>query len=203
MKAATLQGQFVLRCLDQRIQEAFKIDRKKILVGSAEHSDCRIQDRSVSSYHAFIFLKNDEGIMVKDLYSEAGVFVNGRRVEECFVGAGDVLTIGNLSFAVECLEERTEIVNLDSAITPAATAAAEHFELPPKEGLIFIDGEYCDIHFDESSFSPLDAVPEVRFTGDYVQLEESIEALDIAYMTKQKRLEVISYVNGIDRKSVV
>ncbi len=197
MKASTLQGQFVLRCLDQRIQEPFKIDKKKILVGSHEHCEYQIKDHSISSYHAFIFLKNDEGIMVKDLYSEAGVYVNGRRVEECFVGAGDVLTIGNLSFSVECLEEKAQIVNLDEAIIPAMPAEAQHFELPPKEGLIFIDGEYCDIHFDESSFKPLDTRPEVQFTGEYVQLEESVEPLEIAYTTKSKRLEVISYVNGM------
>jgi pSer/pThr/pTyr-binding forkhead associated (FHA) protein len=196
MKAKTQEAQFSLKCLDQRIQEIFALDKKKILIGSHESCDLKLSDKQVSSYHAFIYLKNAEGFMVKDLYSECGIFVNGRRVEESFVSAGDVLTIGNLSFQVDGSEAEVKITNLDEAIDPIKNVE-QNFELPPKEGLIFIDGEYCDIHFDESNFKPLDKVPELQFKADYVQLDESQEALDIIHTTKDKRLEVISYMNGL------
>lgn len=196
MSTKTMQGQYSLRCLDQRIQTTFNIDKKKMLIGSQEHADFRIQDKSVSSNHAFICLRN-EGFMVKDLYSEGGIFVNGKRVEEAFVAAGDVLSIGTISFAVELLEEVTaKIVNVDESISPAMEMIA-NIELPPREGLVFIDGEYCDIQFDESAYKPLTSMPELNFKGEYVELDQSQVALEIAHNVKTKKLEVISYMNGM------
>lgn len=194
MKVATMTGQMRLRCLDQRHEEALVLDKKKTMIGSHANCDFKIQDKSVSSYHAFLCIKG-EGFMVKDLYSETGVFVNGKRVEEAFVNNGDVLTIGTLSFSVEALEDSAPVQNLDAAIQTAEVFTA--VELPPREGLIFIDGEYCDIKFDDSGFRPLTSLIDVKFKGDYVELEATNEPLDIVHQVKDKRLEVISYMNGL------
>jgi hypothetical protein len=196
MTTKTMQGQFSLKCLDQRIQDALMIDKKKILIGSGENADFRILDKSVSSYHAFICLTGNDGFMVKDLYSESGVFVNGKRVEECFVTAGDVLTIGTMSFAVDALEDAAPVFNADEMISPAAQIMAT-IALPPREGLVFIDGEYCDIQFDESAYEPLTSLLTSNFEGDYVELDHTIEALEIAHNVKTKKLEIISYMNGM------
>ena len=197
MKAAQLvTGQMRLRCLDGRIPEAFVLDKKKLLIGAADNCDIQLKLTGISSYHLFIFVKG-EGIMVKDLYSEAGVFVNGKRVQESFVGAGDVLTIGNLTFAAECLEDAAPVFNADEKITAIEEAPSMHFELPAREGLVFIDGEYCDIKFDESHWTPSNIIPQVKFTGEYVDLDNSLDALDIIHQTKDRRLEVITYMNGL------
>jgi hypothetical protein len=196
MSTKTMQGQFSLKCLDQRIQNTLMIDKKKILIGSGENADFRIQDKCVSSYHAFICLKGDEGFMVKDLYSEGGVFVNGNRVEECFVTSGDVLTIGTLSFSVGAIEDSSPVFNPDESISPAAQLISS-ITLPPREGLVFIDGEYCDIQFDESGYKPLSSLVSAEFKGDYVELDQTIEALEIAHNVKTKKLEIISYMNGM------
>ena len=196
MSTKTMQGQFSLKCLDQRIQNTLMIDKKKILIGSGENADFRIQDKCVSSYHAFICLKGDEGFMVKDLYSEGGVFVNGKRVEECFVTHGDVLTIGTLSFSVDAIEDSSPVYNPDESISPAAKLISS-ITLPPREGLVFIDGEYCDIQFDESGYKPLSSLVSAEFKGDYVELDQTIEALEIAHNVKTKKLEIISYMNGM------
>lgn len=193
MKTAVAQGQFRLSCLDQRIQDSFVVDKKKILVGSSEKCDFLLNDNSVSSIHAFIYVSG-EGFLVKDLCSEAGIFVNGRRVEEATLFAGDTLTIGTLSFSIESLEVEGEVFNPDEQIVIRETPA--FVELPTREGLVFIDGEYCDIQFDDSGFEPLSSIPEIHITGDYVPLDAIDVPLDIAHSIKDKRLEIISYVNG-------
>lgn len=194
MKTATIQGQFTLKCLDQRHPEPLVVDKKKILIGSSDKCDFRINDKSVSSMHAFLVIKG-EGCMIKDLYSEGGIYVNGTRVEEASVFSGDTLTIGTLSFVLESLEEKASVFNPDEAIV--SIAPSSFVELPPREGLTFIDGEYCDITFDDSSYQPLSAIPKIHINGDYVDLDGSVELLDIAHSTKDKRLEVISYINGL------
>src|SRR5690606_34016472 len=138
-----------------------------------------------------------EGGMLRilDLYSESGIFVNDSRGREATVFAGVTLTIGNMSYAVEALEDHdAPDFNLDQDIQGAAYSS--HVELPPKEGLVFIDGEYCDIVFDDSSFKPLTEIPKIYVEGDYIDLDELVPTLEITYPVADKRLEVISYVNG-------
>jgi outer membrane biosynthesis protein TonB len=195
MSTAQKLGQFSLKCLDPRISETLILDRKKIVIGSHESCDFRVTDRSVSSYHAFLCL-HGEGFMVKDLYSESGVYLNGRRVEEAFVNPGDVLTIGTLSFVTEFLEDSPPVFNPDETIAPV-TDANSNIELPPKPGLIFIDGEYCDIEFDDSHFTPLKTLPQLDFERDYIELEDTVEPLPIIHKVKDMRLEVATYVNGL------
>lgn len=195
MKTMTAGAQFTLKCLDQRLTDGIGLEKKKLLIGSHEACDIRLSDKSVSSYHAFLYLKG-EGFMVKDLYSESGVYINGRRVEEAFVNSGDVLTIGTMSFEVQGLEDHVPVFNPDEAIAPAFVDSTS-VELPPRPGLVFIDGEYCDIEFDESSFKPLQTLPELQFKGEYVDLEQGQDVLDIAHSTQAKKLEIVSYMNGL------
>jgi pSer/pThr/pTyr-binding forkhead associated (FHA) protein len=196
MKVATMTGQFGLRCLDQRLPGMMNLEKKKILIGSGDNCDLKISDRSISSYHAFVCLTS-EGFIIKDLCSEAGVFINGKRIQESFVNAGDVITLGTLSFAVENHEDmEAPVFDPDEAIA-SVSPIRSFVELPPKEGLVFIDGEYCDIAFDDSQFKPLSEMPSLHTLGDYIELEESIEPLDIVHKVQDKRLEVVSYVNGL------
>ena len=196
MKNALMQGPFTLKCLDQRFVDVLSLTKKKILIGSHDSCDFKLSDKSISSYHAFILLKGEEGFMVKDLYSEGGVFVNGRRVEESFVGPGDVLTLGTLSFSVETIAGEIEIQNADQdKMTVINTESL--FVLPPREGLVFIDGEYCDITFNEEAFKPLNVMPEVSFKGDYVEINEMQDALELSHAVKDKRLEILSFMNGL------
>lgn len=198
MNTKTVQGHFRLRCLDSRIPEPFDIDKKKVLIGTIEHADIRLLDKSVSSTHCFVCQNGIDGLMVKDLYSENGVYINGKRVEECFAGPGDILTIGTLSFTIEALEGLEDVpdFNPDELITPVLPATSA-VEIPAKTGLVFIDGEYCDIQFDESKYKPLTKIPLANFKGKYIELEETVEPLDIAHNVKTKKLEVVSYMNGM------
>ncbi|HXH30099.1 MAG TPA: FHA domain-containing protein [Bacteriovoracaceae bacterium] len=193
-----MQGQFSLKCLDQRLKNALILDKQKTLVGSDAKCDLVLTDPSVSSLHAFISLIGSEGILVKDLGSDAGVFVNGNRVAEASLFPGDILTIGTLSFAIESLQDDVPVFKAPEKtntkfVLPKPQA---HIELPQKPGLVFIDGEYCDISFDDSDFIPLKKLQEVNFSGDFVDLDQTQETLDIVHETKGKKLEIISYVNG-------
>lgn len=194
MKTATVQGHFILRCLDQRHKIPFIVDKKKILIGSTDRCDFKISDPSISSIHAFLIIRG-EGCMIKDLYSETGIYLNGCRVEEACLFSGDKLTIGTLSFVVESLDEKTSIFNPDDTIT--SVLPSSFIELPPREGLTFIDGDYCDITFDDSLFKPLSKIPDIHIHGDYVELDETQIPLDIIHAIKDKRLEIINYVNGL------
>lgn len=196
MGTAVEQVSIILRCLDKRYEEALTITKKKSLLGSADTCDIRLSEDFISSYHALIYIKDSEGFLIKDLFSHAGIFVNGQRIQDGFIGHGDVLSIGNLSFSVEIVGEVLEsLIDDDSNISVINTVDAP--EIPEEEGLVFIDGDFCNIIFDESQFKPLKTLPELIQIDSYVDLEPSVEAFDLVHETRGKRLEVITYMNGL------
>jgi pSer/pThr/pTyr-binding forkhead associated (FHA) protein len=62
-------------------------------IGRMKENDLVVNNLSVSRFHAT--LRQEDGhIVLKDLGSENGCWVNGRRVSECRVGPGDRIQIG-------------------------------------------------------------------------------------------------------------
>jgi pSer/pThr/pTyr-binding forkhead associated (FHA) protein len=62
-------------------------------IGRMKENDLVVNNLSVSRFHAT--LRQEDGhIVLKDLGSENGCWVNGRRVNECRVGPGDRIQIG-------------------------------------------------------------------------------------------------------------
>lgn len=197
MKSASLLlGQYSLKCLDQRFSDALILDKTKVVVGSLPQCDVVLNDTSISSYHAFFYINSNDGVLVKDLCSEKGIFVNGTKVSECFVAPGDIIMMGNVAFELMSIEDQVPLFNPDQHLTPVT--GDEIPALPPKEGLIFIDGDYCDIEFDETHFHPLESTPIALFEkGDYEQTDDIQESIDVSEKTSDWRVEVITYVNGL------
>ncbi len=196
MTTQLIKSSYILQCLDQRIKEEIKLFKMKSILGSSDSVDVVLADSSVSSVHAFIYINGNEGLVVKDLCSEAGVFVNGKKVSESFVGPGDILTFGTISFSLVSLMDETQILNPDSNIE-VKSSTEKFVELPPIEGLIYIDGDYCDIKFDDSSFAPVRSLPMFDIPKDYIALDEKDASLDIVDNISKKKLEIITYSGGL------
>ncbi len=84
-----------------------------VVVGRAPTSDFPIIDPTISRRHAQI-LRQDDRILVRDLGSSNGTYVNGERIESVELKPGDIVTFGKVKFRLEELDRRT----------PASTAAA-------------------------------------------------------------------------------
>jgi pSer/pThr/pTyr-binding forkhead associated (FHA) protein len=102
-----------------------KLTKRETVLGRSD-SDIIISDRAASKQHAKICYENKD-IVVRDLGSTNGTFLNGGRVWEAVLGDKDELTIGETVIRVS-IGERTE------AVKPAAEAGAEEKpELPVVE----------------------------------------------------------------------
>jgi diguanylate cyclase (GGDEF)-like protein len=75
----------------------------QIMVGRDEAAELRLQDRAVSGRHAIINCMKDNSLMVIDLGSTNGTYVNGQRVERAQVRSGDYLEIGDVALRVSTL----------------------------------------------------------------------------------------------------
>jgi len=73
---------------------------RTVVVGRAVTSDIPIYDPTISRRHAEVSL-TDTGVLVKDLGSSNGTFLNGAKIAEAEAGANDVVTFGKVAFRVK------------------------------------------------------------------------------------------------------
>jgi pSer/pThr/pTyr-binding forkhead associated (FHA) protein len=78
-------------------QEAFVKD--KIILGRDPYVDVYLEDPTVSRIHATIE-RRDRRLMFTD-HSSNGTVINGRRVAEHVLSAGDVITLGRFRVVIE------------------------------------------------------------------------------------------------------
>ena len=68
-------------------------------MGRAPRADFVVDAPLVSRLHCRLTLQ-DNGVLVEDLDSTNGTFVNGSRVRKSLLASGDVLRVGRMEFAV-------------------------------------------------------------------------------------------------------
>lgn len=93
--AGGLKANFVVLA-GQDIGRTYPIEKAELQIGRGEQSDIFIDDEDVSRNHAKVEVTAD-AILLKDLGSTNGTFVNGRKITERKLEDGDRLQIGNLT----------------------------------------------------------------------------------------------------------
>ena len=101
-------------------------------LGRSSKNDFPIEHSTVSARHCEVVLA-DEGVLVRDCDSTNGTFVDGQRIQEASLSAGQTLRLGD----VELLVETTEV-----------TIAIPSFDMPrPAPPVVLADGSLiCPRH---------------------------------------------------------
>ena len=81
-------------------------------LGRGEASDFQFDDPTVSANHCDIVL-GDEGVLVRDSGSTNGTFLNGQRVREAKLEAGQTLRLGNLELLVDTADVTVAIPRIE------------------------------------------------------------------------------------------
>lgn len=81
-------------------RRSFSLPRDVTVLGRREDCDLRIPLGEVSRKHARLIADADM-LKIEDLGSSNGTFVNGQRIQETQVNAGDAIQIGPVSFVVQ------------------------------------------------------------------------------------------------------
>lgn len=76
------------------------LNGSKTTIGRSPESTVAIEDDSVSEHHCEIFNRNGE-VMVKDLGSDAGTYVDGERIMEATLKPDQSLRVGKVEFLVQ------------------------------------------------------------------------------------------------------
>jgi pSer/pThr/pTyr-binding forkhead associated (FHA) protein len=81
--------------------QVFKINRAVTLIGRGKDCSLTLIDPSVSRVHTKLTCDRQGKVLVEDLSSSNGTFINGQRLDNGEVKHGDMLRIGNAEFVVE------------------------------------------------------------------------------------------------------
>jgi len=100
--------------------KAFRLDKPQFSIGRGEHSDIRLEDDGVSREHAKIITLPDGVLMIKDLGSTNGTFVNEDAVSAQPLRDGDRIRIGATT-VIKFTEQDAVEVDLRDQLYNAAT----------------------------------------------------------------------------------
>ncbi|MGR9093186.1 MAG: FHA domain-containing protein [Gammaproteobacteria bacterium] len=78
-----------------------RLVRDRYILGRSELSDIVIDNRFVSKHHALL-VKSDSGLLLADMKSRNGTFVNSKRVESRVLRNNDVMALGDYRIKVIC-----------------------------------------------------------------------------------------------------
>ncbi len=83
-------------------EKELKIPPKGVVIGRSSTCDVRVDDPQVSRIHSLIYFK-DGRYYLKDLDSDNGTFVNGKKISDTVINSGDKIEIGNYSIEFSVL----------------------------------------------------------------------------------------------------
>ncbi len=81
-------------------RRSFSVARDMTVIGRREDCDLRIPVTDVSRKHCRL-VKDRDMLRVEDLGSSNGTYINGQRVQEAYIKAGDVVQVGPVQFIVQ------------------------------------------------------------------------------------------------------
>src|SRR6266566_4985119 len=79
---------------------AYELKVDKTTVGRLEDNAFQLAEPSVSSHHCELIRRGDE-IVVKDLNSTNGTFINGEKITEAVLKPGQILRLGMIEMRLE------------------------------------------------------------------------------------------------------
>ena len=78
----------------------FEVNVERTTVGRVEDNTFQIADASVSSHHAEIILRGPE-LLIKDIGSTNGTFINGEKISEATLLPGQTLRFGQVELKID------------------------------------------------------------------------------------------------------
>jgi pSer/pThr/pTyr-binding forkhead associated (FHA) protein len=89
----------ILLEFNNEVLKTFQIDKRKVTIGRNADNDIQIDNLAVSAYHARI-MEHRGHILIEDLTSTNGTFVNDKRTAKGALKNNDAVTIGKHTLLV-------------------------------------------------------------------------------------------------------
>lgn len=143
-------------------QKAFSLSSGITVIGRRHDCDLRIPLMSVSRRHCQF--NRDEGVLkIRDLGSRNGTYVNGKRIDEAVIRAGDYIEVGPLKFLLQIDGEPKDIAQPELAAQALPQKSASTGDSAADDFESFIEMDKLDELEDDSDslLDELDSLDEI------------------------------------------
>src|SRR6476660_1888996 len=121
----------------------YELNVEKTTVGRVEDNAFQITEPSVSSHHAEIILKGSD-VVVHDLNSTNGTFINGEKISESVLKPGQTLRLGQIEMRLETEGAAAPAPAPVSASAPAPASAPSPAKKPAESTMVMTRGVKLD-----------------------------------------------------------
>lgn len=133
--------------------KAFSLPDDITVIGRRHDCDLCIPLKTVSRRHCQLN-QNNEAVKIRDLGSKGGTYLNGNRIEEATVKAGDYIRIGPLIFLLQINGQPEKITPPKPAKPKPTQPKPAPKEMPKgKELEDELSGSFPELEIDDSSDS--------------------------------------------------
>jgi predicted component of type VI protein secretion system len=137
-----------IRLLSLDDDTSIVLDKPILLVGRHPECDVQIDSRKISRRHCCIAQVNNT-VLIRDLGSTNGIKLNGQRIQEAQLNAGDEVTIGS---------HRYRVASDSVADLPVVPAAPQPVRQPVQQAQPALQQQH-DLTFDEDALIEASEVP--------------------------------------------
>lgn len=130
-------SKLVLKYGNATLKEVF-VGKSGVRIGRSPDNHIAIDNRSVSHHHAKVYEGLDSRLLLEDLGSLNGTFVNGQRIQRTNLRPGDRVTIGKHSLIVEDSREMDGFAMWKAPAQPDLPKVNETIVLGTKERREFL-----------------------------------------------------------------
>jgi adenylate cyclase len=113
----------VLVMFKDKERREFPLTEPETILGRRQDCSLRIPTKDISRQHCVVMLQKNS-VVARDLGSSNGTFVNGKRIAEQELSAGDRLKLGPVTFVVQ-IDGKPATIKPEDAMVPAAAAPTQ------------------------------------------------------------------------------
>ncbi len=142
-------------------QKTFSLPDSTTLIGRRHDCDLCIPLKTVSRRHCQVNL-NNEAVKIRDLGSRGGTYLNGKRIEETTVKAGDYVRIGPLIFLLQINGQPEKTIPPKPAKPKPAPPKTTPKAMPKGKALAEeLSGSFPELEIEDASDSFLDELEDL------------------------------------------
>ena len=153
---------------------SYELGEKWVTIGRHDDNTFQIAETSVSGRHCEVRVRSDE-LVVHDLQSTNGTFVDGKKISEGVVKPGQMLTVGEVELRFEASEELPAISFTSKSLLTRATAGAPKTNSPESTKPAPV-ADTKPVELAENSVAPLKKY-QVLFVDDSLAFLETFTEL--------------------------
>ena len=113
---------------------AHELNVDRTTIGRVEDNTFQIVDPSVSSHHCEVHLRGGE-VLIRDLNSTNGTYINGAQITESVLKPGQTLRLGQIELKLEAEGSASTAAAPAAPAAPAVPAARPTPAAPPKRAM--------------------------------------------------------------------